>query len=191
MKKSKLSTDLIILAALVALFAVAVAMQPAEFRVSRSITIAAAPSTIFAQVNDLHKCQDWSPWAKIDPACKIAFEGPSAGTGAKFSWSGNDKVGEGRMTITDSGPNELVRMRLDFLRPFKATNTAEFTFQPEGNQTKVTWSMSGTRNFLFKAFGLFVNCDKMIGPDFEKGLASMKAIAEAEAKKQHAVYAMA
>ena len=169
---------LIIVAAVLVLFVVIVAMQPADFRVSRSATIVAPQSVVFAQVNDLHAFQEWSPWAKIDPQCKTTFEGPSHGIGAKFAWSGNNKVGEGSMTITESRPNELVRLKLDFLRPFKATNIAEFTFKPEGDQTTVMWSMTGKRNFFFKAFGLFMDCDKMIGPDFEKGLASMKAIAE-------------
>jgi hypothetical protein len=177
-KKPMLTTVLIVLAAVVVVFLIVVAMQPSGFRVERSATIAAPSAVVFPQVNDLHKFQDWSPWAKRDPACKTSFEGPPAGTGAGFHWAGNKEVGEGRMTITESRPNELVRFRLDFLKPFAATNTAEFAFKPSGNQTVVTWSMSGERNFFFKAFGLFVNCDKMIGSDFEKGLANMKAIAE-------------
>ena len=175
---SKAMTILITFAIALMLFAVVVAMQPADFRVARSIIIAAPSSSVFPLVDDLHKFQDWSPWAKIDPTCQTAFEGPSAGTGAIFTWAGNNKVGEGRMTITQSRPSELIQMKLDFIRPFKATNMAEFTFEPEGNQTKVTWSMSGKRNFFFKAFGLFMDCDKMIAPDFEKGLASLKVIAE-------------
>jgi hypothetical protein len=180
MKKSKLMTALIILTAILAVFAVVVAMQPADFRVARSTTIIAPQSVVFAQVNDLHAFQEWNPWGKIDLGCKTTFEGPAGGVGAKFAWSGNNKVGEGSMTITESRLNELVRLRLDFLRPFKATNTAEFTFRPVSDQTTVTWSMTGKRNFLFKAVGLFVDCDKMIAPDFECGLASMRAIAEAK-----------
>lgn len=116
-----------------------------------------------------------------DPTAKTHFEGPSAGTGASFSWAGNSKVGEGRMTITDSRPDELVRFKLDFLKPFQASNVAEFTFKPEGNQTFVTWSMSGKNNFLFKAVGLFMNCDKIVGNQFERGLANLKSLAETRA----------
>ena len=171
---------LIALVVIVVVFVIVVALQPADFRVTRSATIAAPPAAVFAQVNDLHNWEAWSPWAKLDPNSKIAYEGPPAGVGAAFAWSGNYEVGEGRMTITESRPNEFVQFKLDFVKPFKGTNTAEFTFKPEGNQTAVTWSMSGRKNFVFKAFGLFMNMDKMIGGDFEKGLAQMKAVVEAK-----------
>ena len=168
----------IAIAAIIVIFIIIVAVQPEEFRVTRSAGIAAPPGTIFPHVNDLHQWEAWSPWAKMDPACKYTFEGPPAGTGAISAWAGNKKVGEGRMTITESRANELIRLRLEFLKPFKATNTTEFTFKVEGNRTLVTWSMSGKNNFFFKAFGLFVNCDKMIGGDFEKGLSQMKSAVE-------------
>ena len=169
---------LIAVAAIVVLFIVIVALQPNKFRITRSAGVAAPPEMIFTHVNDLHKWEAWSPWAKMDPACKNSYEGSPAGTGAILAWAGNKKVGEGRMTITESRPNELIRIRLEFFKPFKATNAAEFTFKPEGNQTLVTWSMSGNNNFMGKAFGLFMNCDKMVGGDFEKGLAAMKSVAE-------------
>ena len=174
---------LIALIVIVVVFVIVVALQPADFRVTRSATIAAPPAAVFAQVNDLHNWEAWSPWAKLDPNSKIAYEGPPAGVGAAFAWSGNYEVGEGRMTITESRPNEFVQFKLDFVKPFKGTNTAEFTFKPEGNQTAVTWSMSGKKNFIMKAIGLFVSCDKMMGGFFEKGLAQMKSVAEAAAKK--------
>jgi hypothetical protein len=129
-------------------------------------------------VNDFHNWNAWSPWAKIDPAMKQTYEGAPAGTGAIYSWNGDNKVGEGRMTLKESRPNELIRIKLEFMRPFKAINDAEFAFKPDGNQTMVTWSMSGRKNFMFKAFGLFMSMDKMVGGDFEKGLASMKSIVE-------------
>ena len=173
----------LVLAALIVVFVIVVALQPAAFRVQRSITIAAPPSTVFPHVNDVHQFQEWSPWAKIDPNTKMTYEGPAAGTGAKFSWAGNNQVGEGAMSVTDSRPNEKIEFKLEFKKPFEATNTADFTFQPEGDKTSVTWGMNGTKNFVMKAFGLFMDCDKMIGPDFEKGLASLKNISEAEAKK--------
>lgn len=170
------------LAAAVVAFCTVVALQPAEFRIARSATIAAPPSVVFAQVNDLQRWPAWSPWAKMDPAARNTYAGPPAGTGATMTWDGNKQVGEGTMTITESRPDTLVAFRLDFRRPFQATNTAEFTFQPKGDQTVVTWSMSGVNNFLFKAVGLFLNTDKMVGPQFEQGLADLKAISEAAAR---------
>lgn len=170
---------LIAAAVLVALLLIAIAMQPADFRITRSTTIAASPATVFSLVNDFHQWENWSPWAKLDPNATAEFAGPASGKEAHFRWAGNKEVGEGMMTITESRPHELVAIRLEFLKPFKATNTAEFTFKPEGDQTAVTWSMSGKNNFVGKAFGMIVNCDKMVGTQFEKGLATMKSIAEA------------
>jgi hypothetical protein len=163
--------------------AVLVVMQPSEFRIQRSATIAAPAPVVFAQVNDFHNWEAWSPWAKLDPSATNSFEGAPAGTGASFAWAGNSKVGEGRMTIVESRPSELVWIKLEFLKPFAATNTAEFTFKPEGDRTAVTWSMYGHNNFLARAVGLVVNMDKFLGGEFEKGLASMKSVAEASAKK--------
>ena len=160
-----------------------VAMQPSEYRVRRSATISAPPAEIFPLVNDFHKWDAWSPWAKLDPAMKTTYAGAPAGSGSVYTWAGNDKVGEGRMTITESNPSDLIRIRLEFLKPFAATNATDFTFRPEGAGTAVTWAMKGENNFVAKAFSLFMNMDKMIGDDFEKGLAQMKALAEAGAKK--------
>jgi uncharacterized protein YndB with AHSA1/START domain len=173
-----LKTTLIVIAVIVVAFVIVVALQPSEFRVARSATIAAPATVVFAQVNDFHKWEAWSPWAKLDPAAKNSFEGPSAGTGAIFRWSGNNEVGEGSMTITESRPSDRIRIKLDFTKPFEATNTTEFTFEPKGSQTVVTWSMSGTNNFIAKAFCLFNNMDKMLGGQFEKGLAQMASAAE-------------
>ena len=169
---------LIAIAAIVVVFVVVVAIQPSEFRIVRSATISAPAPAVFAQVNDFHNWEAWSPWAKVDPAMKQAYEGPPAGTGAIYTWAGNDQVGEGRMTLTESRPSDLIRIKLEFLKPFAATNTAEFTFKPEGNQTVVTWSMTGKNNFIAKAVHLFMNMDKMVGGDFEKGLAQLKSVAE-------------
>lgn len=170
------------LVAVVVAFVVLVASRPSDFRVTRSASIAAPPEAVFSQVNNLHRWEAWSPWAKLDPAAKNAYEGPEAGVGAAFSWSGNREVGEGRMTITESRPNERIRMNLEFEKPFKATNVTEFTFEPEGNRTVVRWTMSGKANFISKAIGLFMDCDKMVGGQFEKGLGNMKAIAEGTAR---------
>jgi hypothetical protein len=167
-------------AVLIVLFLILVAMQRGDFRVVRSASIAALPADVFAQVNDLHKWEAWSPWAKLDPAMKQTYDGQPAGTGAIYAWNGNNQVGEGRMTITESRPSDLVRIKLEFMRPFAAINDVEFTFQPEGSQTVVTWNMAGTKNFIVKAFGLFMSMDKMVGGMFEQGLAQMKAVVEAK-----------
>jgi uncharacterized protein YndB with AHSA1/START domain len=173
---------LVALAVIVAGALVVVATRPAEFRVTRTGTIAAPPATVFAQVNDFHKWEAWNPWGKLDPAMKESYEGAPAGVGAVYTWTGNSQVGEGRMTITESRPNELIRIKMEFLKPFAATSTAEFTFRPEGNQTAVTWTMEGTNNFMAKAMHLVMNMDRMIGGQFEKGLAAMKSVAEAASR---------
>lgn len=173
---------LVALLAIVGLFLVVVAMQPADFRVTRSTTVNAPAARVFEHVNDFHKWDAWSPWAKLDPNMKKTHEGAPAGPGAIYRWSGNDDVGEGQMTLTDTKPSERVRIKLEFKKPFEATNTTEFSFKPEGDKTEVTWSMSGTNNFMAKAFGLLMNMDKMIGGDFEKGLTQLKAVAEAAPK---------
>jgi len=169
---------LIALALIVLVFVLVVASRPADFRITRTATIAAPPDIVFPQVNDFHNWDAWSPWAKLDPAMKQTYEGAPSGVGAIYTWAGNSEVGEGRMTITGSETNELVQINLEFLKPFAAVNTTEFTFTPGTNQTQVIWSMSGKNNFMAKAFGLFVNMDKMVGADFEKGLAQLKAVSE-------------
>ena len=164
-------------------FLLIVALQRADYRIVRTATVAAPAAAVFAQVNDFHNWEAWSPWAKLDPAVKQSFDGASAGTGAIYSWTGNDKVGEGRMTLTESHTNDLVRIKLEFIKPFASVCDTEFTFKPDGNQTAITWSMTGTNNFVAKAFCLFMNMDKTVGGDFEKGLAQMKSVAEAAPKK--------
>ena len=155
-----------------------IALSPSEFRVERTARISAPPSAVFAQVNDFHKWQAWSPWEKLDPAAKTTFEGPSAGTGAVFKWAGNAEVGEGSMTIVESQPHQRIKIRLDFVKPFEDTSNVDFTFQPEGDQTVVTWTMTGRNSFIGKAFCLFMDMDKMIGDKYEEGLANMKAVTE-------------
>ena len=170
---------LIALVVIVAVLAVVVATRPSELRVQRTTTISAPAPVVFAQVNDFRKWEAWSPYVKRDPAMKKTFEGAPAGVGAIYTWSGNNEVGEGRTTIIESRPSELIRVKLEFVRPFAATSIAEFTFKPEGERTAVTWSLSGHNNFIAKAMGLVVNMDRMIGGDFETGLAQMKSAAEA------------
>jgi len=159
---------------------VAVATRPSEYRVTRTATIAAPPAAVFAHVNDFHKWNAWNPWAQIDPAMSQGYEGAPAGRGAVYTWSGNREVGEGRMTMTESRPNELIRIDMQFIKPFAGTSVAEFTFQPAGSdRTVVTWSMEGNANFIAKAIHLFIDMDKMIGGNFDKGLAQMKSVVEA------------
>ncbi|HWD20661.1 MAG TPA: SRPBCC family protein [Verrucomicrobiae bacterium] len=169
---------LLIIPVLVLGFILLVAARPAFMKISRSAKIAAPPAMVFPLVNDFHQWQAWSPWAKLDPAAANSYQGPDSGVGAAFAWSGNNKVGAGRMLIKEARPNELIRIQLEFLRPMKVVNTAEFTFRSEGGGTLVSWTMTGKNNFAAKVFGLFVNCDKMVGGDFERGLAAMKSIAE-------------
>ncbi len=159
-------------------FVAIVALQPSEFRVERSATVAAPPADVFAQINDLRKWDAWSPWAKLDPDAKIGFEGPEAGQGAAMTWAGNDKVGEGQMTIVDSRPNEAVKLKVDFVKPFEGTNMSEFAFKPAGDGTTVTWTMSAHHNFLEKAFCLVMNGKKMVGNAMDEGLAQLKSVAE-------------
>ncbi len=174
---------LIGLAVVVVLFVIVVALQPSSFRVTRSATIAVPPDAVFPHVNELKKWAAWNPWEKLDPNMKLTYEGPESGVGASYSWIGNKDVGEGRMTITESKPNESVQFKLEFFKPMAGTSDAEFTFKPQGSQTEVTWSMNGRNNFIAKAFCLFMNMDKMIGGQFEKGLADLKAIAEKPSKE--------
>jgi uncharacterized protein YndB with AHSA1/START domain len=169
---------LIGVAAVVGVLALVISRRPQEFRVVRSRTIDAPPAEVFTHVNDLHLWEAWSPWARLDPDMTVTFDGPAAGVGASYAWIGNKKVGAGSMQVTDSRPNELVQLRLEFLKPFKSTNTTEFALAPEGEGTQVTWTMIGHNNVMSKAFGVFVDMDKLIGKDFEKGLEQMKGVVE-------------
>jgi hypothetical protein len=177
-----LTKILIALAVIVVVLLIVVATRPAEFRVARTTTIAAPAPAVFAQVNDLPKWEAWNPWVKLDPAMKQTYEGAPAGIGAIYTWAGNHEVGEGRMTLTESRPDDLIRVRLEFVKPIKATNVAEFTFRPEGDQTAVTWR-TGRNNFVAKALHLVMNMDRMVGGQFEKGLAQMKSVVEAAPKQ--------
>jgi hypothetical protein len=171
---------LIAIVVIVAGLAVVIALQPSKFSISRSATIAAAPGAVFVQVNDFHNWEAWSPWAKLDPKSKVTFEGPASGKGAVFKWSGNAEVGEGSMTIVDSQPASQIKIKLAFVKPFESTADTRFDFAPAGAGTAVSWTMSGeNNNFIAKAFCLIMGGpDKMIGPEFEKGLAQMKAAVE-------------
>ena len=169
---------LILIAIAVIIFIIIAAMQPSDFRVTRTVTISAPATAVFAQVNELQKWDAWSPWAKLDPEARNSFEGPASGVGAIMRWAGNNKVGQGSMTIMESRPDEFILFKLEFLKPFAATNTAEFTFTSENDRTTVTWCMYGKNNFMGKAMGLIMSCDKMVGGQFEKGLLALKSVVE-------------
>ena len=180
LKKLLLGVFAILVIGAVAL-GIGIAMQPDEYNVTRSATIAAPADGVFARVNDFHKWEAWSPWAKLDPNMKTSFSGSESGKGSVYSWVGDDKVGEGKMTITDSTPPSEVKILLEFIKPFASTANTVFAFKPNGGGTDVTWSMSGKHTFLSKAMCLFLSMDKMIGPDFEKGLAQLKTVSESSA----------
>jgi len=169
-------------AAIVLILAIVIALQPSAFRITRSAAFDAPPTVVFDRVNDLHHWNEWSPWARMDPNASYTFTGPNAGPGARLAWAGNKQVGEGRMTITQSEPGERIVMKLEFLKPFTATHTTEFTFAPEGDQTRMTWSMSGKNSFVGKAVSLVMNCDKMIGRQFDDGFANLRSIVEPQGR---------
>ena len=172
------------LAALIIILLGIIYTRASTFRVERTTRIDAPLDVVFALVNDLHAWDRWSPWAKLDPSMKTTYGGPPVGEGATYAWTGNDKVGEGNLRIVESKPAQAVVLRLEFIKPMASTNRTEFTFKPDGTGTKVDWVMTGPLDFMGKGMDLFVGMDRMIGPDFEKGLAAMRREAEADAKKR-------
>jgi uncharacterized protein YndB with AHSA1/START domain len=168
---------IVVVAAIAAVLIIA-ATKPDTFRVQRSATIAAPPETIFAHLNDFHRWPAWSPYERKDPAMKRTFSGPATGPGAIYEWDGDKNVGKGRIEITEVSPNARLALNLDMLKPFEAHNKAEFTLQPQGNATVVTWAMHGPAPYFSKILQVFCNMDRMVGGDFETGLASLKTIAE-------------
>ena len=166
------------LAVVVAGILIYAATRPDSFRVQRSASIKAPPDKIFPLINDLHAWSAWSPYEKKDPAMKRTFSGAPNGKGAVYEWDGDKNVGKGRMEITEATPPARILIKLDFLKPFEGHNTAEFTMEPKGDNTVVTWAMYGPSAFMMKVMGIFMNMDNMIGNDFAAGLASLKAVAE-------------
>ncbi len=166
-------------AAIIAIILILASMQPNDFKVVRSASMKAPAEKIHPLISDFHQWDKWSPWEKLDPNLQRTHSGAASGKGAIYHWKGNDKVGEGQMEILDTTPN-AVNIKLDFLAPFEGHNKTEFVLDTKGDMTTVTWTMSGPANFLTKIMCLFFSMDKMIGPDFEKGLAQMKAVAEAK-----------
>lgn len=173
-----LKKTLVVLAVLLVGFVVVVAMQPSSYRYERSATMAAPPSAVFEQVNDFHKWDAWSPWKALDPAAKTEHSGAPSGKGAVFSWDGNDEMGAGKMTILESRAPEHVQIDLEFFRPFAGKALTAFDLRADGANTHVTWSMAGENDFVCKAFSLFCDMDEMIGKDYDKGLAAIRAIVE-------------
>lgn len=171
---------LIGIAVAIMVFVIVVATQPADFRIERSATLAATPAALFEQVNDHHKFAVWNPFLQLDPKVKNTYSGPDSGVGAVCSWEGNSDIGAGSSTIIESKPGELVRQRMDWKRPMEGTSTVDFTFKPAGDKTIVTWAMYGKNDFLGKAVSLFMNMDRICGPQFEKGLANLGKAATAK-----------
>jgi hypothetical protein len=174
---------LIVVAVAVAVLLVYAATRPDSFRFERATTIQAPPEKLFALVNDFHRWTAWSPWEKVDPQLKRTYSGPEAGKGAVYAWEGNNNVGSGRMEITDAVPvskaaPSKILIQLDFLKPFEAHNTAEFTFTPGPQGTTVTWAMFGPSPYVSKLMGVFMNMDRMVGSQFEQGLANLRSAAE-------------
>jgi len=148
------------------------------YTVVRSATMAAPPERVYEQVADFHNWANWSPWEGLDPEMRRTYSGAPAGTGAVYGWSGNRKAGQGRMEITHATEPSSVEIDLAFEKPWKARNVTVFDIRPEGSGSHVTWTMTGEKTFMTKAMGVFTSMDKLIGPDFEKGLAGLKDTTE-------------
>jgi uncharacterized protein YndB with AHSA1/START domain len=156
-------------------------MSHDTYTVERSTTIAAPRERIYEQLADFHNWTNWSPWEGMDPAMKRTYSGADAGAGAAYAWSGNRKAGQGRMEITDASQPSWVQIALTFEKPFRSRSQTVFDIQPDGSQSRVTWTMIGEQTLMTKAMGIFTSMDKMIGPDFEKGLSQLKATTEQSA----------
>ena len=148
------------------------------FTVTRSQTIKSPPERVYEEIVDFRRWAAWSPWDAMDPDMDKTYSGADSGTGATYAWSGNRKVGQGRVEITGTEASSYVAIALEFLKPFKATNTTEFTLRPEGDNTEVTWAMTGQKTLMTRIMGIFKSMDAMVGPDFEKGLTQLKSVVE-------------
>jgi uncharacterized protein YndB with AHSA1/START domain len=169
---------LVIVVVAIVAFLLFAATRPSGFRVQRTTRIKAPPEKIFPLIDDFHAWVAWSPYEKIDPALQRSYSGAESGKGAVYEWQGNNKVGKGRMEITQSSPPTKIVIALHFMKPFEAHNTAEFTMVPEGDATTVTWAMNGSSPFMVKVMGIFMSMDSLVGKQFEEGLANLKAVAE-------------
>jgi len=173
-----LKTLAIGVAALIAAVLLFASTRPDSIRVQRETSIKAPPEKIFPFIADFHRWVAWSPYEKKDPALKRTYGGAAQGQGAVYAWEGNHEIGQGRMEITKVSSPSKIAIQLDFVKPFEARNVVEFTLQPQGDATHVTWVMQGESAYVAKLMGLFFDMDKMIGQDFEAGLASLKTVAE-------------
>lgn len=173
-----LKSILIAAAVLIAGILFFAATRPDSFRVERSVNISAPPEKIFQLINDLHSMQTWSAWEKVDPGMKRTHNGAASGVGAIYAWEGNQEIGQGRMEITESSPPTRVVIRMDFIKPFPARNTLEFTLQASDGSTLVTQAIYGPSPYLSKLMGLVFDMDRMIGGKFEASLAALKSAAE-------------
>jgi hypothetical protein len=172
---------IIVIAVLVVLAAAILglaATKPDAFRIQRAASIKAPPERIYPHISDFHNWGAWSPWEKLDPALQRTYSGPTEGKGAIYEWEGNKQVGKGRMEITEASPPSKIVIKLDFMRPFEAHNTTEFTLDGQGDSTNVSWTMDGQQPFFFKVMSLFMSIDKMIGKEFETGLANLRGLTE-------------
>jgi hypothetical protein len=171
------------LAAILAVILIVASFQSDEMNVARSTTIAAPPEAVFKVVNDFRQWDSWSPWTKLDPDMKKTLEGPPEGVGAKYHWdSQKADVGAGTTTLVESKAPEKVGMKIDMVRPMAGSCDAQFTFAPEGTGTKVTWAMQSKKPFVGKVIGLFMDCEKMCGDQFNEGLANLKKVVESAPK---------
>ena len=172
-------TIAVVAVATILAFLAFVAAQADSFRISRQRQLSAPPDKVFGLISDFHNWPLWSPWEKVDPDLKRSYSGAASGVGAVYDWSGNSKAGEGRMTILETTPAQQVKIKLEFIKPFTATNQITFQLTPAAGGTQVAWIMEGHKNFLAKAMHLLMDMDKMIGKDFEQGLTNLN-----EASKQ-------
>lgn len=168
---------LLVAAAIVTLLII-VAGKPDSFRLQRSITIQTPAEAIYPLIDDFHNWPQWSPWEKMDTTMQRTYSGETAGAGAVYDWTGTGKAGTGRMVIKEAVPSSRILIALDFFKPFKASNMAEFTLQPQDGATVVTWAMYGPSPFISKLMSTFFNMETTVGPDFEAGLQSLKTISE-------------
>ena len=178
--RAMLTYILLGLAAVVVILLIVIATRPASYRIARSTAVAAPPGAVMDLIEDFHQWKRWSPWDKLDPTQVVTIGGAPRGVGATYHWVGT-KNGEGRMEIVESHPNALVGVQLEFVKPFASRSRCDFNIHPAGSGSTVEWSMMGHNNFMAKAFGMFVNMDRMLGRDFERGLAELKAQAESSA----------
>jgi len=173
-----IKTIIIVIVVLIAAILIFAATRPDTFRIQRATNITALPEKIFPLINDFHQWEPWSPWEKVDPALTRTYSGAASGKGAIYEWNGNKNIGQGHMEIIESSPASKIVLKIDFIKPFEAHNTVEFTLVAKGDSTTVTQAMYGPSPYISKLMGIFCSMEKIVGPKYEEGLANLKAIAE-------------